>query len=116
MANRIVIDVVGIDDPSVVAAIEETIRQSFSQRALPGLWRVHIGPSCIQGEPRWDLNVHGLDARHTVSIAVPASLLPELVPVRLRESLDRLCSAHVSARGDCAGSNPAIRTNETLSA
>jgi hypothetical protein len=113
MANRIVIDVVGIDDPFVVAAIEETIRQSFAQRALPGSWRVHICPSSMQG--RWDLNVHGLDARHTVSIAVPASLLPELVPLRLRESLDRLCRAHVIARGDRDGSNPAIRTNETLS-
>jgi hypothetical protein len=65
---------------------------------------------------RWDLSVHGLDARHTVSIAVPASLLPELVPVRLRESLDRLCAAHVSAPGDRDGSSPALPTNKTLSA
>jgi len=114
MRNRIVIDVVGVDDPSVVAAVEETIRQSFTQRALPGSWRVHVCPSCMKG--RWDLNVDGLDARHTVSIAVPASLLPELIPLRLRESLDRLCSAQASAPGDRDGSCPAIRTNETLSA
>ena len=97
MQNRIVIDVVGVDDPAVVAAVEETIRQSFCQRALPGSWHVHVCPSYMQG--RWDLNVHGLDARHSVSIAVPESLLPELVPVRLRESLDRLCSSHVNAAG-----------------
>lgn len=98
MRNRIVIDVEGVDDPSVVAGVEATIRDSFSERSLPGPWRVHVGPSRVHG--RFILNVQGLNARHTVSIAVPPSLLPELVPVRLRESLERLCSARVATSED----------------
>jgi len=41
---------------------------------------------------RWDFTVHGLDVRHSLSIAVPPSLLPALIPRRLEESLN-VCGA-----------------------
>jgi hypothetical protein len=114
MRPRVFIDVEGVDDPAIVAIVEETIRQSFSQRALAGSWRVQVCPSHVYG--RWILSVHGLDARHSVSIVVPASLHPELDPLRLRESLDRLCSARLVEPIDDDGSYPRIRPKETLSA
>jgi hypothetical protein len=113
MRNRIFIEVEGVDDPSVVAVVEHTIWESFSQRSLPGSWRVHVCPSHIQG--RWVLDVQGLDARHKTSMAVPATLLQELVPVRLRESLDRLCTVRADdgpRQGDCT--HVAIEPHDTL--
>ena len=91
MQDRIVIEVDGIDDLTLVDAIERTVRASFRERTLPGPWRIRIRRSNIGG--RWDLTVYGEDQRHTLSIAVPAALLPDLIPVRLRESLERLCAA-----------------------
>jgi hypothetical protein len=86
MSNRFEILVEGIDDPSLVADIQKTILDSFHEMALPGAWRVVVKPSAVSG--RWDFNVHGLDVRHTLSIAVPPNLLPNLIPRRLRDSLD----------------------------
>jgi hypothetical protein len=90
MTNRFTILVEGIDDPSLVIDIEETIRDSFQEMALPGSWRVMVRPSRVSG--RWDFSVHGLDVRHTLPIAVPPTLLPSLIPRRLGESLSHLCS------------------------
>ena len=87
MSNRFTIIVEGIDDSSLVADIEKTIRESFHEIALPGSWRVIVRPSPVSG--RWDFRIHGLDVRHTLSIAVPPNLLASLIPRRLRESLDR---------------------------
>jgi hypothetical protein len=112
--NRIVVDVEGVDDPSIVAGVEATIRRSFTERSLPGSWRVRVVPSRVHGS--FLLNVQGLNARRTVSIAVPPSLLPELIPLRLRESLERLCSARVVAEGDDDGSAPTRALDETLTA
>jgi hypothetical protein len=89
MSNRFAILVEGIDDPSLVTEIEQTICDAFLEMALPGAWRVVVRPSHVNG--RWDFSVHGLDVRHTLSIAVPPNLLPSLIPRRLQESLDRLC-------------------------
>jgi hypothetical protein len=86
MSERFQIVVEGIDDPAAVAEIEKSIRQSLFDMALPGAWRVFVKPSRVNG--RWDFSIHGLDVRHTLSIAVPPNLLSTLIPRRFRESLD----------------------------
>lgn len=111
MRNRIVIDVEGVDDPSVVAGVEATIRESFMERSVPGSWRVRVAPSRVHGS--FLLNVQGFNARRTVSIAVPPSLLPELIPLRLRESLERLCALRIVAADEDA---PTVASNEQLTA
>jgi hypothetical protein len=93
MSHRFAILVEGIDDPSLVTDIEKTIRESFQEMALPGEWRVIVRPSRVSG--RWDFSLHGLDVRHTVSIAVPPTLLPSLIPRRLGESLSHLSSVEL---------------------
>jgi hypothetical protein len=97
MSNRFAIDVQGIDDPSLVTEIEQTILSSFHEMVLPGSWRVTVKPSAVSG--RWDFSVHGLDVRHTLSIAVPANLLPTLIPRRLHESLSRFAVGRLSSVG-----------------
>ena len=88
MSERISIRVDGIDDPEVYAQVEHTVRESFKEMLLPGAWRVSISPSTV-GSGRWDIRVEGIDVRHTMCIAVPARLLPTLIPRRLVESLNR---------------------------
>jgi hypothetical protein len=89
MRNRFAILVEGIDDSSLVTDIEQTVRDSFQEMAVPGSWRVIVRPSEVSGG--WDFSVHGLDIRHTLSIAVPPNLLPNLIPRGLGESLSHLC-------------------------
>jgi hypothetical protein len=88
MSDRFAIVVQAIDDVTLVAEIEQTIRRVFQEMSLPGSWRVIVRPSATSG--RWDFNVHGCDARHRLSIAVPPHLLPTLIPRRLEESLNVL--------------------------
>ena len=95
MSNRFSIVVEGIDDASLVADVEKAVRESFEEMALPGPWHVVVRPSRVSG--RWDFNVQGLDVRHTLSITVPASLLPSLIPRRLTESLNRIVGKEVEA-------------------
>ena len=90
MSNRFEILVEGIDDASLVNGVEAAIRESFREMALPGSWRVIVRPSQTTGQ--WDFTIHGLDVRHALSIAVPPSLLPNLIPRRLREALNRTVS------------------------
>ena len=85
MRNRFEIIVEGIDDTSLITAVEASIRDSLGELALPGSWRVVLRPSHGQ----WAFAIYGLDARHSLSIAVPPHLLPNLIPHRLRELLDR---------------------------
>lgn len=87
MNSRITVTVHGLDDPSLVAEIEQTVRESFHALLLPGTWRVTVRPSRVSGG--WDFTVHGLDVRHSLSIAVPPHLLSTLIPRRMRESLHR---------------------------
>ena len=87
MSNRLTVGIEGIGDQSLVADIEATIRESFHEMALPGAWQVIVRPSPVSG--RWDFRIHGLDVRHTMSIATPPKLLSSLIPRRLRESFDR---------------------------
>jgi hypothetical protein len=86
MSNRFAIRVEGIDPPALVAEIEQTIRDSFQEMALPGSWRVILRRSPVSG--RWDFSVHALDARHTISVAVPPNMLPSLFPRRLARTLE----------------------------
>jgi hypothetical protein len=88
MSDRFAIQVHGVDDPSLVAEIDQTIRGVFQELALPGSWSVMVKPSPVSG--RWDFSVHGRNVRHTLSIAVPPNLLPSLIPQRLEESLNQL--------------------------
>jgi len=93
VSERISIAVDGVDDPEVCAQIEQTVRESFREMSLPGTWRVAVKPSPVAG--RWDFSVQGVDVRHTMSIAVPARLLPALIPRRLVESLNRTVARNV---------------------
>jgi hypothetical protein len=93
VSNRLSITVTGIDDGEVVTQVENAVRASFEDMALPGSWQVAVKPSRISG--RWDFSVHGLDVRHTLSIAVPAPMLPTLIPSRLIESLNRIAGGRL---------------------
>jgi len=95
MSNRVSIEVEGIDDASIVAEFDQAIKASFDELALPGPWRIVVRPSRVSG--RWDFSVRGLDVRHALSIAVPARLLPSLIPQRLTESLNRIVTTKVEA-------------------
>ena len=97
MGSRFEILVEGIDNAALVDDVETTIREAFQEMALPGAWRVVVKPSRTRG--RWDFSVYGLDVRHVLSIAVPPNLLPDLIPRRLRESLNHaaLCTADDAA-------------------
>jgi hypothetical protein len=97
MSNRFEIVVRGIDDSALVAAVESAIREAFREMSLPGSWRVVVKPSGqpTQAGDRWDFAVYGLDVRHELSMAVPPDLLPNLIPQRLRESLNRPVSRSI---------------------
>jgi hypothetical protein len=97
-SQRIEILVEGIDDPMLVGAIEAAVRHSLLQTALPGLWRVVVTPSGVGG--RWDFSLRGPGRRHLMTISVPRELLPELIPLRLRESLHRSAACLVEQMGD----------------
>ena len=87
MSERFTMVIEGIDDESSVADIEQTTREVFHEMTLTGSWHVQLKPSRVGG--RWDVNVRGVGMQHTFSLAVPATLLSSLLPVRLRASLDR---------------------------
>jgi hypothetical protein len=109
MSSRFEILVEGIDDTRLVDEVETAIRQAFHEMALPGAWRVVVKPSRTSG--RWDFSVYGLDVRHVLSIAVPPNLLPDLIPRRLQESLNRagLCpDAYAADRRPAHTSDPTI--------
>lgn len=95
MSNRPSVVIDGIGDASIVTDVEQAIWESFEDLALPGSWHVVVRPSRVSG--RWDFSVRGLDVRHTLSISVPAGLLPTLIPRRLTESLNRITSTKVEA-------------------
>ena len=93
MGNRFSISVKGIEDGDVVAAVDNAVREALDGMALPGAWKIAVKPSRVGG--RWDFVIEGLDVRHTLSISVPARLLPALIPRRLVESLNRIVSEKV---------------------
>jgi hypothetical protein len=99
---RIEIFVTGIDDQALAGAVELAIRGVFRDLSWPGGWRITVSQSHIGG--RWDLSVKGPAGRHLLSLTVPAELLPDLIPRRLRESLlDAVSSVSSSAVGGSCG-------------
>ena len=94
MSNRLSIEVEGVEDAAIVVEFKRAIQESFDELALPGPWHVVVRPSRVGG--RWDFSISGLDVRHVLSIAVPAGLLPILIPPRLTESLNRILSTKVA--------------------
>jgi len=98
MSSRFEIVVEGIDDTALIDDVETAIREAFLEMALPGAWRVVVKPSRTGG--LWDFSVYGLDVRHVLSIAVPPNLLPDLIPQRLRESLDHLVLCPIEDAAD----------------
>ncbi len=95
VSDRFSVSVEGIDEVHVVIEVEEAVRESFAELALPGVWHVTVKPSHVGG--RWDVCVAGLDVRHRLSISVPAKLLPSLIPSRLSESLNRIVRERVES-------------------
>jgi hypothetical protein len=91
MSDRFEILIAGVDDSVLVTDIERAIRDSLHDMVLPGAWNITVKPSSVSG--RWDFIIRSLGVRHALSIAVPPSLLPSLIPRRFRESLDRFCLA-----------------------
>ena len=98
MSDRFSVTVEGIEEVHVVVEIEEAVRESFDELALPGVWHVTVKPSHIGG--RWDICVAGLDVRHRLSISVPARLLPTIIPNRLTESLNRIVRERVESTAE----------------
>ena len=98
MSDRFSVTVEGIEEVHVVVEIEEAVRESFDELALPGVWHVTVKPSHIGG--RWDICVAGLDVRHRLSISVPARLLPTIIPNRLTESLNRIVRERVETTAE----------------
>ena len=86
MSSRFEILVEGVDNASLAGEVKSAIRASLRQMSLPGAWRVVVRPARVGGQ--WDFSVYGLDARHLLPIEVPLDLLPDLIPRRLRESLN----------------------------
>jgi hypothetical protein len=98
VSDRFSVAVEGIDELHVVVAVEEAVRESFAELALPGVWHVTVKPSHIGG--RWDISVAGLDVRHRLSISVPTRLLPSLITSRLIESLNRIVRERVESAAE----------------
>ena len=98
MSNRFSITVQGIDDAGIVAEVEQAVRESLKELSLPGTWDVTVKPSHVGG--RWDFCIAGLDVRHRLSIAVPARLLPTLIPSRLVESLNRIARERMESAAE----------------
>ena len=98
VSDRFSVTVEGIDEVHVVVEIEDAVRESLDELALPGVWHVTVKPSHIGG--RWDVCVAGLDVRHRLSISVPARLLPTLIPNRLIESLNRIVRERVESTAE----------------
>jgi len=98
VSDRFSVTVEGIEEVHVVVEIEDAVRESFEELALPGVWDVTVKPSHIGG--RWDICVAGLDVRHRLSISVPAKLLPSLIPSRLIDSLNRIVRERVESTAE----------------
>jgi hypothetical protein len=98
VSNRFSVTVEGIEEVELVAEVEQAVRESFKELALPGAWHVAVKPSHVGG--RWDFCIAGLDVRHRLSIAVPARLLPSLIPCRLVESLNRIARERMDSAAE----------------
>jgi hypothetical protein len=81
------LEIEGVPDGAIADAIREKVRTLSRQIALPGDWRVTIGPSETRGE--WDLGVLAPSGWQLASFAEPVERLPDVIERKLRELVDQ---------------------------
>src|SRR6476661_4578164 len=84
---RVSIGIDGIDDPAVIAAIHQAIRDVCRVVPFHGRVTIAVAPSDMRG--RWDVAVKSYAGRHVASISAPLARLPELVAEHVRHVLQR---------------------------
>jgi hypothetical protein len=85
VGSTIDVDVRGVADLSTIAAIEKTVRGTFTH--MPGRWRVQVSASDERG--RWDLRVHGGFGHYLTRFLATADRLAENVARRLHAFVQR---------------------------
>jgi hypothetical protein len=84
---RVSIGIDGIDDPAVVGAIQQAIREACRVVPFHGTVAIAVSPSDTRG--RWDVAVKSYAGRHVASVSAPLARLPELVAEHVRRVLRR---------------------------
>src|SRR5207247_8436040 len=84
VGSMIAVDVRGIADLATIAAIEKTVRGTFTH--MPGTWRVQLSVSSEPG--RWDLRIHG-GFGHYLTRFLATDRLAESVARRLHAFMQR---------------------------
>jgi hypothetical protein len=79
------LEIEGVPDEAIVDAIRARVRTLRHQIALPGDWRVTVGPSETRGE--WDLGILAPSGWQLASFAEPVERLPDVIERELRERL-----------------------------
>ena len=85
VGSMIAVDVRGIADLATIAAIEKTVRGTFTH--MPGTWRVQVSASSERG--RWDLRIHGGFGHYLTRFLATADRLAESVARRLHAFVQR---------------------------
>jgi len=85
VGSMIAVDVRGIADLATIAAIEKTVRGTFTH--MPGTWRVQLSASNERG--RWDLRIHGGFGHYLTRFLATADRLAESVARRLHAFVQR---------------------------
>ena len=85
VGSMIAVDVRGIADLATIAAIEKTVRGTFTH--MPGTWRVQLSASSEPG--RWDLRIHGGFGHYLTRFLATADRLAESVARRLHAFMQR---------------------------
>jgi hypothetical protein len=80
------VQIEGVTDRTVAAAIRSRVRRVSRVSARPGEWRITVSPSETRGQ--WDLGVQAPSGRHFASFSETIDRLPELIERKLRECLD----------------------------
>jgi hypothetical protein len=81
------LEIEGVPDRAIADAIRKKVRTLRQQIALPGEWRVTIGPSETRGE--WNLGIHAPSGWHLASFSEPVARLPDVIEKTLRARLER---------------------------
>jgi len=79
VGSMVDVDVRGVADLATIAAIEQSVRRTFTH--MPGTWRVRVSASDERG--RWDLRVHGGFGHYLARFLATADRLAESVARRL---------------------------------
>jgi hypothetical protein len=80
------LEIEGVPDGTIADAIRERVRILRHEIALPGDWRVTIGPSETRGE--WDLGILAPSGWQLASFAEPVERLPDVIERQLRARLE----------------------------